>query len=74
MIKVSWGKLSAGNMGSVEGTDYRCERFWLESDGVKHFWYLLSDSEWTYLCSKGPFISPQERDEHILNEVNRRRK
>jgi len=74
MIKVNWGKLSAGNMGRVEGTDYRCERFWLESDGVKQFWYLLSDSQWTYLCSKGPFISPQERDEHILNEVNRRRK
>ena len=74
MIKISWGKLSAGNMGGVEGTAYRCERYWLESDGVKQFWYLLSDSQWTYLCSKGPFISPEERDEHILNEVNRRRK
>lgn len=71
-IKISWGKSNAGNMGRVEGTDYRCERYWLESDGVKQFWYLLSDSKFTYLCSKGPFISPQERDESILTEVKER--
>ena len=71
-IKISWGKFSAGNMGRVEGTDYRCERFWLESNGIKQFWYLLADSKLTYLCSKGPFISPQERDESILTEVKER--
>lgn len=72
-IKISWGKFSAGNMGKVEGTDYRCERYWLtRSDGVKQYWYLLADSKFTYLCSKGPFKSPQERDEHILTEVKER--
>jgi hypothetical protein len=71
-LLINWGKLRAGNIARIEGTDYRCERYWLDPNGVKEYWYMLADSEWTYRCCKGPFNSPQERDKDIINEVGRR--
>ena len=69
---IDWGKGSAGNLGRIEGTDYRCERYWVKRGSGKEFWYLLSDNQVTYLSSDGPFKSPQERDQAILTEVDKR--
>ena len=35
-------------------------------------WFLLSSTKKTYLCCKGPFDSPEERDQAIINEVKKR--
>ena len=72
MIKISWGKGSGFNLGRIEGTDYRCERYWLGDKDNKEHWYMLADSRLTYLCAKGPFSSAEERDKHIINEVEKR--
>ena len=44
----------------------------METNGVKEYWYMLADSKRTYRCCKGPFNSPQERDEHAITEVGNR--
>jgi hypothetical protein len=72
MTKISWGKGSGFNLGRIEGTDYRCERYWLGSKDNKQHWYMLADNHLTYLCAKGPFSTPEERDQHIINEVEKR--
>jgi len=74
MRNITWDRGSAYNHGKVEGTDYRCERFWNGDADKKKHWYLLSDSKVTYLCCKGPFSTPEERDKEIIREVNRREK
>lgn len=72
MRNIAWYKGSAGNLGKVEGTDYSCERFWNWNKDLKQYWFLLRDSKITYLCCKGPFSSPDERDKEILREVDKR--
>jgi hypothetical protein len=59
--------------GKEEGVDYRVERYWLDKGKGRQFWYLLVNSGWTYLCTKGPFTSEEERDDHILTEVEERK-
>ena len=71
-LLINWGTQGSANLGRVEGTDYRCERFWVDTNGIKEYWYMLSDSKRTYRCCKGPFNSPQERDEHAITEVGNR--
>ena len=56
----------------MEGTDYRCERYALGDKGSKEYWYMLADSHLTYLCAKGPFSTTEERDQHIIKEVEKR--
>ena len=36
------------------------------------FWFMLSDPEMTYLCTKGPYISKEARDSAIITEVEKR--
>ena len=73
MKHIVWrGKASATNFTRIEGTDYRVEKYWLDKGEGRRFWYVLSNSKWTYLCTRGPFNSEQERDEHILTEVEER--
>ncbi len=72
MSIIRWGKGGSFNHGRVEGTDYRCERYALGDKGSKEYWYMLSDSHITYLCAKGPFSTPEERDQHIIKEVEKR--
>ena len=63
-MKIDWYKGGSSNHGYIG--DYRCERF-RKSDGS--LWFLLSSTKKTYLCCKGPFDSPEERDQAIINEV-----
>ena len=72
MRNIIWEKLSAFNLGKVEGTDYRCERFWNGDKNNKRHWFLLSNSKRTYLCCLGPFSTPEERDNEIIREVYKR--
>ena len=60
------------NLGRVEGVDYKCERYDVNNEGVKEYWYLLADSDMTYLCSNGPFNTPEARDIAIIKEVEKR--
>ncbi len=73
MMKINWNKEGSFNHGRMEGTDYRCERFWVGDKDNKQHWYMLADSELTYRCCKGPFSTPQDRDESILIEVEKRK-
>ena len=66
-MKIDWYKGGAYNHGYIG--DYRCERF-KKPDGS--LWFLLSSTKKTYLCCKGPFDSPEERDQAIINEVKKR--
>ena len=68
-MKINWMKGGSSNHGYIEGKDYRCERF-KKPDGS--LWFLLSSTKKTYLCCKGPFLSPQERDLQIISEVKKR--
>ena len=72
MIKISWGKGSGFNLGRIEGADYRCERYAIGDKDNKEYWYMLADNHLTYICAKGPFSSAEERDKHIINEVEKR--
>ena len=72
MRNIIWEKLSAFNLGKVEGTDYRCERFWNGDKDNKRHWFLLSNPKRTYLCCLGPFSTPEERDNEIIREVYKR--
>jgi hypothetical protein len=72
-VKINWGTGSAFNMGTIEGTDYKCERFWVPNNDQKEHWFLLSKPTGKhYLCTKGPFNSPEERDMGIIKEVRKR--
>lgn len=73
MMKINWNKGGSFNLGRVEGADYRCERYWVGDKDNKQHWYMLADSRLTYLCAKGPFSTPQDRDESILIEVEKRK-
>jgi len=69
MRNIIWHKGSAFNHGKIEGTDYRCKRFRTDNEDGKRHWFLLADSKKTYLCCKGPFFTPEERDKEIIREV-----
>ena len=66
-MRVTWQSGGAYNHGRIG--DYRCERY-KQPDGS--LWFLLSSTKKTYLCCKGPFDSPEERDQAIINEVKKR--
>lgn len=70
--EIHWGRGGSFNHGRVEGTDYRCERYAVGDKANKEYWYMLADSKITYLCTKGPFNTPQERDTAIVEEVRKR--
>lgn len=72
-MKINWGKEGGFNMGAIEGTEYRCERFWIPKGEQKEHWFLLSKPTGKhYLCTKGPYTTPQERDTAIIQEVRKR--
>ena len=70
--EIHWGRGGSCNHGRVEGTDYRCERYAVVDKDNKEYWYMLADPNLTYLCAKGPFNTPQERDTAIVEEVRKR--
>ena len=65
MIKINWEK---AGFGRIEGTHYRVERYKVKEG----YYYMLSDNEDTYLASKGPYSTIDERNEAIIKEVERR--
>ena len=71
-MKINWGKGSAFNMGVVGGTKYRCERYSVPNKNKNDHWFMLADPHLTYLCTKGPYNTPEERDTAIVEEVRRR--
>ena len=64
-MKIIWGNVGTGR---VEGTDYRVERYKVG----EAYHYMLSNSKKTYLSSKGPFSTTDERNEAIIKEVKQR--
>ena len=68
-MKINWYRGGSFNHGYLDDGIHRCERF-KGTDGS--LWFLLSSDKKTYLCCKGPFDSPEERDQAIINEVKRR--
>ena len=67
--EIHWGKGGSFNHGRIEG--YRCERYTVGDKDNKQHWYMLADPHLTYLCSKGPFNTPEERDTAIVEEVRK---
>jgi hypothetical protein len=70
--EIQWGKGSTFNMGLVGGTKYRCERYSVPNKNKNDHWFMLADPYKTYLCTKGPYSTPEERDTAIVEEVRRR--
>jgi hypothetical protein len=64
-LKIVWGNVGTGR---VEGTDFRVERYKVGDA----YYYMLANSRQTYLSSKGPFSTMQERDEAIIKEAEQR--
>ena len=72
-MRINWGKEGSFDMGVIDGTQYRCERYWVPDKKQKKHWFLLTKPTGKhYLCSKGPFNSPEERDIAIIEEVRKR--
>ena len=65
-------KVSSGDICRIEGVDYLCQRYRVQEKLDRGFWFMLSDPEMTYLCTKGPYISKEARDSAIITEVEKR--
>ena len=69
MLHIEWGSGSAFNHGRIKGdAQYRIERYKTDTG----LWFLLDTKKKAYLCCRGPYSSPKERDTAIIQEVNKR--
>lgn len=48
-MKIEWGHGSGFNLGRLEGTGIRVERFWTGTPKAKRWRFLLSDDKKTYM-------------------------
>ena len=53
-MRINWGKEGSFNMGVIDGTQYRCERYWVPDKKQKKHWFLLTkhDAKTHYLIIK----------------------
>ena len=70
-MKINWGKNGTTSMGVVTESQYNGQKCTVPNKGKEEHWFMLSDPSRTYLCTKGPFNSPEERDTGIIEEVRK---
>ena len=64
-MEIHWGKGSAFNLGRIPDSEVRVERV---KDQNNKFYFLLSDSQWTYLyCDDKRYDTLQEMEQGVFD-------